>query len=68
MALNMKDQMTLKRDPLIAHSHLHFSAVSRRNALLIFRHLNTSEDQKRTARAHEPLLLCSTSWRNGWWI
>lgn len=43
MALDMKDHMTLERDPLIAHSHPHFCAVSRRNALLILRHLNTSE-------------------------
>lgn len=44
MALDMKDHMTLERDSLVAHSLPHFCAVSRRNALLILRHLNTSEE------------------------
>lgn len=50
MALDMKDHMTLESDPLIAHSHPHFCAVSRCNALLILCHLNTSEVARRERR------------------
>lgn len=69
MALDMKDHMTHERDPLSAHSRPHFCAVSRCNALLILRHLNTSEGAGGSDACRRTAPAVFHLWKGtGWWI